>query len=114
MHEQAVESFLTWLVEEQNCTENTIAAYRNDLRSTASEAVGQFLGFLASSATVEAWAAVTEADIQAYREALKAREYAPATLARKMGVPSAIGTKRQIYISQCFAALICHYSTDMI
>lgn len=76
MREQAVELFLTWLVEEKNCTDNTIAAYRNDL--------GQFLGFLASSASVEAWADVTEAGIRAYREALKAREYAPATAARKM------------------------------
>lgn len=76
MHEQAIDSFLAWLVEEKNCTENTIAAYRNDL--------GQFLGFLASSATVEAWANVTEADIRAYREALKAREYVLATVARKM------------------------------
>jgi len=76
MHEQAVESFLAWLVEEKNCTENTIAAYRNDL--------GQFLGFLAYNATVEAWAGVTEAEVRAYRETLKAREYAPATVARKM------------------------------
>jgi integrase/recombinase XerD len=76
MHEQAIDSFLAWLVEEKNCTENTIVAYRNDL--------GQFLGFLASSATVEAWADVTDADVRAHREALKAREYAPATVARKM------------------------------
>lgn len=76
MREQVVDSFIAWLVEEKNCTENTIAAYRNDL--------GQFLDFLAASTTVEAWADVTDADVRAYREALKAREYAPATVARKM------------------------------
>jgi len=76
MHKQAIDSFLAWLAEEKGSTENTLAAYCNDL--------GQFRGFLASSTTAETWASVTEADVRAYREALKAREYAPATVARRM------------------------------
>jgi integrase/recombinase XerD len=76
LREQAIESFLTWLVEEKGSTENTIAAYRNDL--------SQFLGFLASKTTVETWAGVTVTDVRAYREALKAREYAASTAARKI------------------------------
>lgn len=74
--QQTIYSFLAWLVEEKGSTENTIAAYRNDL--------SQFLDFLSASTTVETWEGVTEGDIRAYLAELEAREYASATVARKM------------------------------
>ena len=74
MCKQALSSFLAWLVGKKSRTENTIAAYRNDL--------DQFLDFLASNAIAEAWTSVTEGDTRVCREALKAREYAPTTVAR--------------------------------
>jgi integrase/recombinase XerD len=76
MYGQEIESFLIWLVEERHCTENTIAAYRNDLT--------QFLGFLSANVVVETLAGVTEGVVWAYLAELQARDYAPATVARKL------------------------------
>jgi integrase/recombinase XerD len=71
-----IDSFLRWLVEKKNSSENTIMAYRNDL--------GQFLAFLSANAKAQQWTAVTEGDILAYLRELESREYAAATVARKM------------------------------
>lgn len=74
--QQTVDSFLAWLVTEKGSAENTIAAYRNDL--------GQFLGFLSTHTAAETWTTVTERDLRAYLAELQARDYAPATVARKL------------------------------
>ena len=73
---EMIDSFLTWLVEKKNSSENTIMAYRNDL--------GQFWTFLTESSSAQSWAGVTEGDILAYLRDIESREYAPATVARKM------------------------------
>lgn len=73
---EAVDDFLGWLVEKKNSTENTIMAYRNDL--------SQFVSFLAANSTAEDWPGVKESDILTYLGDLESREYAPATIARKM------------------------------
>ncbi|MBN1135073.1 MAG: site-specific integrase [Anaerolineae bacterium] len=73
---EMIDSFLTWLVEKKNSSENTIMAYRNDL--------GQFWTFLTANSAAQSWAGVTEGDILAYLREIESREYAPATVARKM------------------------------
>ena len=73
---EMIDSFLTWLVEKKNSSENTIMAYRNDL--------GQFWTFLTENSSAQSWADVTEGDILAYLRDIESREYAPATVARKM------------------------------
>jgi len=73
---EMIDSFLTWLVEKKNSSENTIMAYRNDL--------GQFWTFLTENSSAQSWAGVTEGDILAYLRDIESREYAPATVARKM------------------------------
>jgi site-specific recombinase XerD len=45
---EMIDSFLTWLVEKKNSSENTIMAYRNDL--------GQFWTFLSANSTAQSWA----------------------------------------------------------
>ncbi len=60
-------------------SEHTVAAYHNDL--------SQFLGFLQQNRLARAytsWDAVTPGDVAAYVVDLKAREYAPASVARKV------------------------------
>ena len=75
--QQTIDSFLAWLVEEKGSTENTIAAYRNDL--------SQFLGFLSASRAVETWAGVSERQHPGLpRPNCELREYAPATVARRL------------------------------
>jgi len=73
--QQTVDAFLSWLVEEKGSTNNTIAAYRNDL--------GQFLTWVQAHTTADAWDAIAEGDIRAYQDELQARNYAPTTVARK-------------------------------
>jgi len=73
---EMIDLFLTWLVEKKNSSENTIMAYRNDL--------GQFWTFLTENSSAQSWAGVTEGDILAYLRDIESREYAPATVARKM------------------------------
>lgn len=72
---EMIGSFLTWLVEKKNSSDNTIMAYRNDL--------GQFWTFI-EGRSAKSWAGVAEADILAYLNDIESREYAPATVARKM------------------------------
>lgn len=77
----AVEQFLKYLVTEKECTENTIAAYRNDLT--------QFSRFieehtLPGSVQIQAWTEISGSYIQEYLFFLKEREYASSTVARKI------------------------------
>lgn len=79
MDEQLL-AFLSYLEQEYQYSENTIAAYRNDLN--------QFLEYLEhqAGASLAAWADVDEDDIQAYLTHMKHKEqpYASSTIARKV------------------------------
>lgn len=79
MEEQLL-AFLSHLQREYRYSENTIAAYRNDL--------GQFLEYVESHSGVklEEWAAVSEDDIEAYLSYMKHKDqpYASSTIARKV------------------------------
>lgn len=79
MEEQLL-AFLTYLEQEYQYSENTIAAYRNDL--------GQFLSYLTSNGRLSpaAWSDVTEEQIAAYLAYMKhkPKPYASSTVARKV------------------------------
>ncbi len=79
--ETQITRFFEYLVEEKGCTDNTIAAYRNDL--------GQFNSFLIDFsapelATITEWPQVDESVLQEYLFFLREREYASSTVARKI------------------------------
>jgi len=74
MKEQ-IQQFLDYLAKEKEYSENTLAAYQNDL--------SQFLGFLEGRAF--SWRQVTPAIIMDYVMAMKGKqEYASSTVARKV------------------------------
>ncbi len=76
MQEQ-IRQFLDFLAVEQDYSENTIAAYRNDL--------SQFARFLARmESPITAWTEVKKDDIVNYIMHLKEREYTSSTVARKV------------------------------
>ncbi len=76
MQEQ-IRQFLDFLVVEQGYSENTIAAYRNDL--------SQFAKFLAKlDPPITSWAEVKKDKIVGYILHLKEREYTSSTVARKV------------------------------
>ncbi len=77
--EANIQEFLDYLVAEKGCSENTIAAYRNDLV--------QFYAFIAQPDQMPGepgWAAMTRDHLISYILSLKEREYASATVARKV------------------------------
>ena len=75
-----VEAFLHHLSAERGFSPNTLAAYRNDLR--------QFIAFLSAQqdggGPVASWPQVERAHLLDHVLALKDRQYAPATVARKV------------------------------
>lgn len=79
--EEKVEQFLASLQAERGFSENTIAAYRNDLL--------QFIPFLADppaedhTKAVTDWAALGDEQLSAYMLTLRSRDYAASTVARK-------------------------------
>jgi integrase/recombinase XerD len=79
MDEQLL-AFLSYLEREYQYSDNTIAAYRNDL--------SQFLEYLErqAAAPLSGWSAIAEEDIEAYLEHMKHKEqpYASSTIARKV------------------------------
>lgn len=79
MEEQLL-AFLSYLEKEYRYSENTVAAYRNDLN--------QFLEYVESHAgsSLAEWSAVSEDDIEAYLSYMKHKDqpYASSTLARKV------------------------------
>lgn len=79
MEEQLL-AFLSHLEREYKYSENTIAAYRNDL--------SRFLEYINSHSGINLaeWSAVTEDDIEAYLSYMKqkAQPYASSTIARKV------------------------------
>lgn len=71
---EKLDAFLTHLIEEKGYSENTFAAYRNDL--------SQFVSFL--SRHVSDWEQVDRGLITDYILYMKEREYASSTVARKV------------------------------
>lgn len=78
--EEQLFAFLSHLQREYKYSENTIAAYRNDL--------GQYLEFVESHSGTKLtdWSTVTEDDIEAYLDYMKHKDqpYASSTIARKV------------------------------
>lgn len=72
-----LEAFLSTLEAEQRYSQNTIAAYRNDLR--------QFFQFVvAQSSQIESWNQVDQAVVISYVTDLKEKAYASSSIARKV------------------------------
>lgn len=78
---RTVASFLDYLTVEKGFSQNTIAAYRNDLTQFA-----EFVrGHLAEKGVeADGWSAVDRDVLLAHILTLKERQYAPATVARKI------------------------------
>lgn len=75
--DDCIADFLNFLAVEKNASQNTIAAYRNDL--------AQFERFLAgSSGPADAWKAIDGGQVVRFVEDLRARSYKDATVARKI------------------------------
>ena len=78
--DEQLPAFLSYLEQEYQYSENTVAAYRNDLH--------QFLEYLErpTGASLSTWSDVTVADIQAYLAHMKHKDqpYASSTIARKV------------------------------
>jgi integrase/recombinase XerD len=76
MKEQ-ISAFLEHLSEEYNYSENTIAAYKNDL--------GQFYRYFESEAPgITTWQEVSEEDVGGYVRHMKEQPYASSSVARKV------------------------------
>ena len=69
-------AFLDFLETDQNYSQNTIAAYRNDL--------GQFFDFMSQYPAIKDWVAVDHDIIEAYVDYLKENSYASSSIARKV------------------------------
>ena len=73
---ERVQDFLSHIELERGYSDNTLAAYRNDL--------SQFLAFLALREAVASWSDVSKDVVVAYILHLRDREYSSATVARKV------------------------------
>ncbi|HEY7295351.1 MAG TPA: site-specific integrase, partial [Dehalococcoidia bacterium] len=77
--EDAITRFLQFLTVEKGASQNTVAAYRNDIQ--------QFAGFCAGGRTNgsrPSWSQIDRSRIQDYLRSLQQRDYADATVARKV------------------------------
>ena len=75
--EDQLSAFLNFLSTERNYSENTIAAYHNDL--------SQFMKWLqANHPEINNWVNVTYEVVSQYSEALKKQSYTPSSVARKV------------------------------
>ncbi len=75
--ETQLSSFLDFLSQERNYSENTIAAYRNDLN--------QFVEYLAKEhAEINSWLDISEAIVNGYVDSMKKDSYASSSVARKV------------------------------
>ena len=76
--DQRIADFLNFLAVEKNASNNTIAAYRNDL--------GQFQKSIcaASSNGTDPWPSVSGNDVVSFVSELRKRQYKDSTLARKI------------------------------
>ena len=78
MQEQ-IQAFLDFLVAERSYSQNTVAAYRNDLNQFY-----QYLSALDASILPRGWGNVTRDHLLSYMLEMKEREYAVSTIARKV------------------------------
>ena len=78
MNEQ-IQQFLTFMSAEKGAAANTISAYGNDLRQFYQHLSGE-----SGNGRAASWGAVDREVIQGFIGALRAREYADATVARKV------------------------------
>ena len=74
--DESVSSFLQFLAVEKGASNNTIAAYRNDIQ--------QFSGFCVGHRNGKGWADISRAVVLEYMQDLQAKRYAEATVARKV------------------------------
>jgi integrase/recombinase XerD len=75
--EDKLSAFLNFLTTERNYSDNTIAAYHNDL--------SQFMKWLqANYPEISSWVNVTYEVVAQYSEALKNQSYTPSSVARKV------------------------------
>src|SRR5687768_13958304 len=74
--EDQLAAFLEYLENESHYSDNTIAAYRNDLT--------QFLNYLADYPNIKNWADVDAAAVGQYVEEIKEQPYASSSVARKV------------------------------
>ncbi len=74
--EAQLDAFLSSLRQEHSYSQNTIAAYRNDL--------GQFHRFLKKRPEIGAWAEVSEQVVASYVAVLNSKSYAASSVARKV------------------------------
>ncbi len=74
--DEQLTAFLDFLEADQNYSQNTIAAYRNDL--------GQYVEFMRQFSEIKSWAAVDEDLIASYTDDLKGHAYASSSIARKV------------------------------
>ncbi|MEJ7902455.1 MAG: tyrosine recombinase [Thermomicrobiales bacterium] len=87
--EEQVDAFLSSLQAERQFSQNTIAAYRNDLQ--------QFIAYLAAPPeedqlpAVGSWTLLTDAHLGAYLLHLRSRDYAASTVARKTAALKSFG-----------------------
>jgi len=75
-----IDSFLTYLTVEKGFSENTVAAYRNDLYQLASFVEEE----AAQRGSIASWASFNRQDMLSYLLNLKERNYAATTVARKV------------------------------
>ncbi len=74
--DESVSQFLQFLAVEKGASNNTIAAYRNDIQ--------QFAGFCVGRRNGRGWADINRAVILEYMQDLQVKRYAEATVARKV------------------------------
>lgn len=75
--EEQLSAFLDFLQEEQDYSQNTIAAYRNDL--------GQFMQFIQNrKPALKRWQDVDEDVVESYVQDMKNQPYASSSIARKV------------------------------
>jgi integrase/recombinase XerD len=77
--DEAVTQFLQFLTVEKGASQNTVAAYRNDIQQFALFAGGGRAGLKRGT-----WSDVDRTRIQEYLRTLQTRDYADATIARKV------------------------------
>jgi integrase/recombinase XerD len=78
--EEAIKSFLTYLTVEKGFSQNTLAAYQNDLHQLADFVAEE----AARSGTVPSWSGFGRPGMLKYLLSLKERNYAATTMARKI------------------------------
>ncbi len=84
--DESVSQFLQFLAVEKGASNNTIAAYRNDIQQFSTFCVGRRNG--------NGWGDINRAVILEYMQELQANRYAEATVARKVAaVKSFFGPK---------------------